>query len=622
MITRRPKSSERERLLDAANTLEALPAEASSSAGAARERRDGGPGSARSGSSRKATPRGGGAVARADTAVSPGGGAARARRREEDAMMRAEARAARSPRAPPEATFALSEVAASGSARGGRSESKHADDDADAADFAAAKEALNAQLSARDAARDDLGSFADAVRRRAKEDEDGLATLRLDDDDDDAEAAAAAEPAAAAWAPSSGRAKRVRADLALLCTDEGLRAGLAQIDELDRQLRQAQARARAVSSQLSSAATREDDEAPTTGMSSRPETASTDAEFFLTEKRPDDAGSRFHEKRQQRKAKASKATEASRDTNSAPGERRRKMAPTDFIRENAEHVKLRTGTLLTFDQQMRIMELDDDDYVCEAYGNAEQRRLDEIDEALRSLGVADPVDTAARQIGDADAADGADAPFAFEDRGWLEQTREERAAHAAELDLDLRLAVQREAPLVVLDDDDAAAGAAPANVRALLASLVAGDALPAGATARVDELVASMRPQIDTAAFMRAERRRRRRGATPQPLSARSDGGDAPSDDSDASDDTRPDRRLDGDGDLADALRRDRRLRRALAADEPALRTKSPREARRRGTKEIGELAESLLDFSHKTSSALEAADAALKRSNSGQDAF
>lgn len=111
----------------------------------------------------------------------------------------------------------------------------------------------------------------------------------------------------------------------------------------------------------------------------------------------------------------------------------------------------------------------------------------------------------------------------------LRQMRLDRAQRKHELDIDVRLALARDAPLVILDDDEVQAfeqrpaqklhaflpPPCAADIRALVAKLkveldVPED--PARVRAQVDALAASMKDQITTIATMRDERRRRRRG--------------------------------------------------------------------------------------------------------------
>lgn len=147
-----------------------------------------------------------------------------------------------------------------------------------------------------------------------------------------------------------------------------------------------------------------------------------------------------------------------------------------------------------------------------AYASAaDVSRLAQIDDELRALGHDLPV---------------VDMPT---DDDALRQMRLDRAQRKHELDIDVRLALARDAPLVILDDDEVKAfeqrpaqklhaflpPPCAADIRALVARLkVELDEPddPARVRAQVDALAASMKDQIATVATLRNERRRRRRG--------------------------------------------------------------------------------------------------------------
>ena len=274
--------------------------------------------------------------------------------------------------------------------------------------------------------------------------------------------------------------------------EKKLRAGLATIERLDRELAKVHAKARAVRSlQLPPPP----DVRPSSAASTR-STSTTASGAFVTQKR-------LHKRIVPKGEPTSPGSEAPAPT---------RDHATDFILNN----KVTGGDkmLLTFEQQHRADQLDlqkgedENDAVLRdlsAYGE-DDARLREIDAELAALGrdaddvlrdaearaaavAASARDPANRDVDDANA------------RNFLAIAREAREIRAAQADVDARLAEVRAKPLVLLDDEDEemqndydlgqGRGTTPSEVKRLVEEVrdVPND-VP---RERLDELLASLR---------------------------------------------------------------------------------------------------------------------------------
>lgn len=241
----------------------------------------------------------------------------------------------------------------------------------------------------------------------------------------------------------------------------------------------------------------------------------------------------------------------------------------DEVRENREDRELRSEFLVDDDDAFRELE--------DGYGpsSVDADRLAAIDNELLRLGV--------------DEARLVPPPTPELPDDILHRFRADRQARAHELDVDRRLALARTAPLVVLDDGEVAEFEAhnspllpppcASDIAALVAALEAEKPLPTDEQQRaqvkdtVDRLANSMRATIDVVAFVRDQRRRNKQ-----------------QDDDDGEVTTRHPL-------VVEAPRRHAFEDRAF--DAPT---------------ELTRLSDSLLEISLKTTSAVEHADATLKR--------
>lgn len=143
---------------------------------------------------------------------------------------------------------------------------------------------------------------------------------------------------------------------------------------------------------------------------------------------------------------------------------------------------------------------------CYGMSREESRRMREIDEELQAMGVDET-----RLF--------TPPPPPPPPRDTLRQLRMDRESRKREVDLDRRLAAARDAPLVILDDDEVYQGEVlkllpppcSSDVAALVARLIASKPEPTPEErAKVKRLTASMRDIIQVAAFARETRRAKR----------------------------------------------------------------------------------------------------------------
>ena len=287
--------------------------------------------------------------------------------------------------------------------------------------------------------------------------------------------------------------------------DKKLRAGLATIERLDRELAKVHAKARAVRDmgQLPPP--------PVQRPSSADSTSTNRTGPFITQKR-------LHKRVQPR------------DDVSAMSEASQVIQGTDFVLNN----KVQGGdkSLLTIEQQDRAYQLelgeDENDEVLRGLSEyvVDDERLREIDAELAALGrETDEVLRDAEARAAAVAASASNGEVGASDhekaRNFLVLAREARALKARQSDVDAQLAEVRARPLVLAEDEDSE-GVTPSDVKKLVEEYK--DAPPVERS-RLDDLLKSLRATeapsqlalaLKDAEMIRDERRRVDERATPR----------------------------------------------------------------------------------------------------------
>ena len=286
--------------------------------------------------------------------------------------------------------------------------------------------------------------------------------------------------------------------------DKKLRAGLATIERLDRELAKVHAKARAVRDmgQLPPP--------PVQRPSSADSTSTNRTGPFITQKR-------LH-KRVQPRDDVSAMSEAS------------VVQGTDFVLNN----KVQGGdkSLLTIEQQDRAYQLelgeDENDGVLRDLSEyvVDDERLREIDAELAALGrETDEVLRDAEARAAAVAASASNGEVGASDhekaRNFLQLAREARALKARQSDVDAQLAEVRARPLVLAEDEDSE-GVTPSDVKKLVEEYKDAPPVP---RERLDDLLKSLRATeapsqlalaLKDAEMIRDERRRVDERATPR----------------------------------------------------------------------------------------------------------
>ena len=287
--------------------------------------------------------------------------------------------------------------------------------------------------------------------------------------------------------------------------DKKLRAGLATIERLDRELAKVHAKARAVRDmgQLPPP--------PVQRPSSADSTSTNRTGPFITQKR-------LHKRVQPR------------DDVSAMSEPTVVQGGTDFVLNN----KVQGGdkSLLTIEQQDRAYQLelgeDENDEVLRGLSEyvVDDERLREIDAELAALGrETDEVlrDAEARAAAVADSASHGEVGASDHEkaRNFLVLAREARALKARQSDVDAQLAEVRARPLVLAEDEDSE-GVTPSDVKKLVEEYKDAPPVP---RERLDDLLKSLRATeapsqlalaLKDAEMIRDERRRVDDRATPR----------------------------------------------------------------------------------------------------------
>ena len=286
--------------------------------------------------------------------------------------------------------------------------------------------------------------------------------------------------------------------------DKKLRAGLATIERLDRELAKVHAKARAV---------RDMGQLPPPPLqrpSSADSTSTNRTGPFITQKR-------LH-KRVQPRDDVSAMSEAS------------VVQGTDFVLNN----KVQGGdkSLLTIEQQDRAYQLelgeDENDEVLRGLSEyvVDDERLREIDAELAALGrETDEVLRDAEARAAAVAASASHGEVGASDhekaRNFLQLAREARALKARQSDVDAQLAEVRARPLVLAEDEDSE-GVTPSDVKKLVEEYKDAPPVP---RERLDDLLKSLRATeapsqlalaLKDAEMIRDERRRVDDRATPR----------------------------------------------------------------------------------------------------------
>ena len=286
--------------------------------------------------------------------------------------------------------------------------------------------------------------------------------------------------------------------------DKKLRAGLATIERLDRELAKVHAKARAV---------RDMGQLPPPPLqrpSSADSTSTNRTGPFITQKR-------LH-KRVQPRDDVSAMSEAS------------VVQGTDFVLNN----KVQGGdkSLLTIEQQDRAYQLelgeDENDEVLRGLSEyvVDDERLREIDAELAALGrETDEVLRDAEARAAAVAASASHGEVGASDhekaRNFLQLAREARALKARQSDVDAQLAEVRARPLVLAEDEDSE-GVTPSDVKKLVEEYKDAPPVP---RERLDDLLKSLRATeapsqlalaLRDAEMIRDERRRVDERATPR----------------------------------------------------------------------------------------------------------
>ena len=287
--------------------------------------------------------------------------------------------------------------------------------------------------------------------------------------------------------------------------DKKLRAGLATIERLDRELAKVHAKARAV---------RDMGQLPPPPLqrpSSADSTSTNRTGPFITQKR-------LHKRVQPR------------DDVSAMSEASQVVQGTDFVLNN----KVQGGdkSLLTIEQQDRAYQLelgeDENDEVLRGISEyvVDDERLREIDAELAALGrETDEVLRDAEARAAAVAASASHGEVGASDhekaRNFLQLAREARALKARQSDVDAQLAEVRARPLVLAEDEDSE-GVTPSDVKKLVEEYKDAPPVP---RERLDDLLKSLRATeapsqlalaLKDAEMIRDEKRRVDERATPR----------------------------------------------------------------------------------------------------------
>ena len=287
--------------------------------------------------------------------------------------------------------------------------------------------------------------------------------------------------------------------------DKKLRAGLATIERLDRELAKVHAKARAVRDmgQLPPP--------PVQRPSSADSTSTNRTGPFITQKR-------LHKRVQPR------------DDVSAMSEASQVVQGTDFVLNN----KVQGGdkSLLTIEQQDRAYQLElndeENDQVLRDLSEyvVDDERLREIDAELAALGrETDEVLRDAEARAAAVAASASHGEVGASDhekaRNFLQLAREARALKARQSDVDAQLAEVRARPLVLAEDEDSE-GVTPSDVKKLVEEYKDAPPVP---RERLDDLLKSLRATeapsqlalaLKDAEMIRDEKRRVDERATPR----------------------------------------------------------------------------------------------------------
>lgn len=333
----------------------------------------------------------------------------------------------------------------------------------------------------------ELSDYADGLRRKV--DDSGEPKFMFPDDYDEVVGLMSrGDLSSTSWATAairdgvrrlcSNRAglQRYREVFEIELNHERLLVGLARIEQLDRKLRKRQARAREVAQSVSEF----------TGLNTARSESTIDSKdkAFVT------------------------------DVKRVAPRRRREDVTVPLNKALDREIRLAklTGTENSAAQDSTLAELS------RAYGPSkeDETRLIEIDAELRAIGV----DESRLSQPPLQQGPGTDVLRCF---------RAYREDRARELDVDRRLAAARDAPLVLLDDDevdDFEASCSPdtlihppcaSDLKALVAALLLEKPLPKNPTqkakvrATVDSLASSMRGKIDTLNLAREARRARKK---------------------------------------------------------------------------------------------------------------